>query len=254
MYRSLVLLIFLTWAVTAGCGDSGTSSPDSTISPSETADAPEVQGKSILVWGPAKEPRARMVSVVATLGHTVTDSAMLPADLAGFDVIFSALNNNAILSAPQQALLVSFVLAGGGLYLNGENDSSFAALNDSVITVVNALVRGGGIGKKRGGMINGPFTFNAGAAAGIALLPKPLKAFTAANAGNLTGVANSNILVSGAAGIPAGAWSATDMVAGKGALILILDMQWTGSAPAGETEDAIENFLRFLTDFSYGVR
>lgn len=81
----------------------------------------------------------------AQAGNTVTLTDGLPADLSAYAQVWDVrFNNNAALDDAQQRQYLTYLQAGGGLFLMGEN-SSFQARNHSIFNLI-ALLGGGSIG------------------------------------------------------------------------------------------------------------
>ena len=79
-------------------------------------------------------------SLHTAVGNNVTVSDLLPADLSGFKQVWDIRFDQA-LNAAAQSEYTSFLQAGGGLFLMGEN-AGFMSRNDSILSLISSL--GGG--------------------------------------------------------------------------------------------------------------
>ena len=82
-------------------------------------------------------------SLHTAVGNNVTVSDLLPADLSGFKQVWDIRFDQA-LNANAQSGYTSFLQAGGGLFLMGEN-AGFMSRNDSILSLISSL-GGGAIG------------------------------------------------------------------------------------------------------------
>ena len=82
-------------------------------------------------------------SLHTAVGNNVTVSDLLPADLSGFKQVWDIRFDQA-LNASAQSEYSSFLQAGGGLFLMGEN-AGFMSRNDSILSLISSL-GGGAIG------------------------------------------------------------------------------------------------------------
>lgn len=185
-----------------------------------------------------------VAATLAGLGYDVDRLAALPADLSPYSSIWY-IEAYKGLTVDEQAELSSYVAAGGSAYLTGERpccetlNASIKAILDSVLT--NQDVTVGGLGD-----IAGPFTFNGGAADGVALQPNTLVDFVPQSPGGMAGlggIASRNVFAT-SADTPVGAiFDESDMQSGKGRIALLMDIDWLGDAARGEIIENIQNFL-----------
>jgi hypothetical protein len=121
-------------------------------------------------------------------------------------------------------------------------------MNDSSELIVNSVVRGGGVQVGGRGNISGPFTVNPNAAGGIALNPQRLVDFIPSAPGGMAGlggVTARNVFISNGSIPVAGVWDESDMNSGRGRLVVLMDIDWLGTA--SRTQYSI-NVYEFLTD------
>jgi hypothetical protein len=76
-------------------------------------------------------------SLHTAVGNNVTVSDLLPADLSGFKQVWDIRFDQA-LNAAAQSEYTSFLQAGGGLFLMGEN-AGFMSRNDSILSLISSL-------------------------------------------------------------------------------------------------------------------
>ncbi|HEX6885094.1 MAG TPA: carboxypeptidase-like regulatory domain-containing protein [Planctomycetota bacterium] len=197
---------------------------------------------NVILFGTPRYSAAAMEENLRTLGlrpQEVSALATPPQELAPYGVIWHV---GGPIAAEDRTRLADFVRAGGGLFLAGG-----ASANASVELLVNELVLAGGIGVgARGTNTNGLYSFQLGAAGGVALRPNPLQAFyRSAFSRFITGTQPRNelIVMSTSPDVPAAVWDARELVGRRGRLLLVMDTTWM--AP-GESLDPIENFQRFL--------
>lgn len=150
------------------------------------------------------------------------------------------------LERKEQDLLVEYVNAGGNLYLTGERPCC-EELNESVTDVLNRLLRVkvtvGGLGD-----IDGPFAFNGDARGRVASQPNLLVDFLPDSPGGmriqgLEGVRGPNVFASSDSVIVGGVWDETDMVSGKGRVVVLMDIDWLGYESRKPILENIANYL-----------
>lgn len=215
----------------------------------------QAQGSSILIFGDRPADRSALETTLTNLGYSVTNQDNLPADLSPYDTIWqvSALTP---LSAGEQSQLADFVNNGGGIYLQGERPCC-ELLNDSVESLLNSLVLGGGITVGDQGDILDPdgafvaYPFNPNALGGITANPNSLSStMPALSMGGLDGLGtlpDPNILTYGMGDVPvAGIWDSSDLINNAGRIILNMDVDWFIAYPEPQISPIIQNFQCFL--------
>ena len=203
---------------------------------------------NVLVFG-TYFTKATLVTSLESLGHTVTNSDGLPADLSGFNSIWHVDAFTPIV--PEfQTRLAAYLAAGGGLHLTGERPCC-EALNDSLQQFVNSVVVGGGIQVGDLGDIAGPYTVNPAANGGLATTPNAVSVWEPLASGGMGGLGNlpdPNIMVAGNGNVPVGAvWLGSELVSGMGQLTLLMDTNWFSQPSAGDNLAIIENIQTFLS-------
>jgi len=107
-------------------------------------------GNVLIINGSSQTSEPGTTSAITTnlqtlhqaVGNTVTISDSVPANLAGYGQIWDIRFSNSLpITAGQQAQYLSFLAAGGGMFVMGEN-SGFTTRNDSVLALITAA--GGG--------------------------------------------------------------------------------------------------------------
>ncbi|WP_230467776.1 Ig-like domain-containing protein [Lujinxingia vulgaris] len=195
----------------------------------------------ILFFGNQVEFRNDLEVVLTAQGHTVTNVATLPADLQGFDSIWSFYATQA-LPANERNALQAFVERGGGVYVTGERPCC-EVNNDSVQALVNALTNDGvQVGDL--GDIAAPYVFEPAAIGGITTTPNVLTTVQMNAAGGMSGVPAENVIIRGEGGTPVGAaWTSSDMVGGRGRMVVAMDINWMQSSEAATFSENIQTFL-----------
>jgi hypothetical protein len=205
----------------------------------------QAAGGNVLVFGDYSSARNNAAAELAGLGYTVTNVATLPADISGFIAIWE-IGAFAPLTAGEQAQIIAFLNSGGGVYLGGERPCC-EALNDSVQALVNAVVSGGGVTVGDQGDISGPYNFNASAKGGIVSTPNVLTTWNPSASGGITGLGalpDSNILATGFGNAPVAAvFDESDMSAGAGRLVVMMDVNWFDNAGRLPVIQNIQTFL-----------
>jgi hypothetical protein len=65
--------------------------------------------------------------------------------------------------------------------------------------------------------------------------------------GGIAGVSGNHVFATGAGGIPVGAvWDSSDLVGGKGRLVVLMDVDWLSGDTTPQRRPIIENILRFI--------
>ncbi|WP_206524227.1 Ig-like domain-containing protein [Lujinxingia sediminis] len=202
----------------------------------------------VLVFGDASGSRTSVEVELRAQGHTVRSVATLPATLDGYDSIWSFYAFDE-LPASKHSALRAFVEGGGGLYLSGDHDGCCGANNDSVEAVINALTADG-VQLGNQGTIDAPYVFSAVAPGGLTTTPNTLTTLGPGMPGGISQVPEENIFLRSAGNTPVGAaWTASDMVRGKGRAVVLMDVDWFRRSGANAF---IENVQTFLCDDSDG--
>ncbi|WP_230469822.1 tandem-95 repeat protein [Lujinxingia vulgaris] len=197
----------------------------------------------VLLFGDYVSTRNAVAAQLTNQGHTVTNVATLPASLDDYDSIWSFYAVDALPAADRPALQ-AFVERGGGLYLTGERPCC-EANNDSVEALLNTLT-GESVQVGDRGDIGTPYVVNPLAPAGVTTTPNTLATFSPGGPGGMNNVDGANVMISGAGGVPvAAAWTSNDLVAQRGRIIVVMDVNYTTSSNAGQW---VENFQTFLCD------
>lgn len=183
-------------------------------------------------------------STLESLGLTVDRAPNVPSDLAAYQSVWY-IEAYAGLDATEQDHLVSFSKAGGNLYLTGERPCC-ETLNASVQAVLRRILKDTDVQVGGLGDISGPFAFNYDVTDHVAHYPNFLVDFVPHSPGGMSGIGGvqaSNVLASSST-TPVGAvWPEKDMVAGKGRVALLMDIDWLGDS---ERLPIIENLANFL--------
>jgi hypothetical protein len=179
------------------------------------------------------------------LGDVVARDSQLPSGgLSGYDTIWVVMAYEGLTSAEQTAL-VDYVRGGGHLYLTGERPCC-ETLNQSIAPVINSVVRGGGVTVGGFGDIGGPFAVNPNAAGQIANSPYRLTDFFPSAPGamdGLGGVTGRNVFISNGSVPIAGVWDESDMVSGRGRLVVLMDIDWLGQVSRSSYSVNVREFL-----------
>lgn len=214
-------------------------------------------GSNTLVW--YTYSYGQLVSRLQSLGHTVTTSATLPADLSPYDVIWHVGAFNAV-TAAEQTRLAAFLAAGGGLHMTGERPCC-DTMNGSWTTFVRSVVVGGSsitIGNQ--GDINSmtgtywrPYAVNPDATGGLATTPNAVSTLFLNAAGGIVGLSDrENVLAegrsqwTGAVTAVGAVWDSEDLVGGAGRLTLMMDVNWFASLAEEDDAALVENIQTFL--------
>lgn len=200
---------------------------------------------NVLIFGDRSGELGTLQTDLTGMGHTVTNSSTLPADLSSFDTIWHV-GAFVALTPTDQSQLAAFLATGKGLHLTGERPCC-EDLNASLQTFVNSVVTGGGIVVGGLGDIDGPYPFNPAAQGGITTSPNALTSWNPSASGGMGGLGSlpdANILVTGAGGIPVGAvWSGAELAGGNGRLTLLMDVNWFQTDGRQDVIANIQNFI-----------
>lgn len=213
--------------------------------------------RSLVVWRYAAdedlaEIPKRLTARLTQAGEAPQQATALPASLDGYRSIWwaDALEGP---TASEVDALAAYVRAGGGLYLSGEWDAfdgSFNALNGANTTLLRALltdkdVTAGGVGD-----VTDPYSFVEDAVISVARVPNALTVFNPARAGGISGVNARNVFLRTNATTVGAAWDGQDMTAGRGRVVLVMDVNWLQDE-YGDPADAdkiVQNIANFLGD------
>jgi hypothetical protein len=189
---------------------------------------------------------AKLQETLQGQGAVVDRAAALPADISAYRSVWVVVVYYG-LTELERSTLAQYVSAGGSLYLTGERPCC-EAINDSTELIVNQVVRGGGISIGNMGDISGPYFVNPYAAGRIALSPQLLTAFIPSAPGGMAGlggVTDRNVFISNGTIPVAGVWDETDMVSGRGRLVVLMDVNWLDTASRSQYS---VNVFQFLSD------
>ena len=205
----------------------------------------------------ASEPITDLENSLTSAGYGVDVSTALPTSLAQYTAVWFL--DTEPLTGAEESELEAFVKRGNGLYLTGERPCCDSMDNASDSTIINALVRGGGI--QVGGLNDAddgiaPEDVNASVIDDVAANPNVLSTWTPNDPGGMAGVAEENILTSTAFGgqtTPTGAvWDGSDMTSGKGRIAILMDINWletqSESYDPSTAPEMAANLERFLLD------
>lgn len=187
---------------------------------------------------------ANLEQTLGSVGAVVERSNVLPTDISRFDVIWVVFAYEG-LTADEVSRLSSFVSEGGSLYLTGERPCC-EALNATSQQVINNVIAGPEVQVGGLGDIAGPFVPNYGAAGGIAVSPQRLVDFTPDAPGGMDGLGNvqgRNVFVSNGTVPVAGVWDESDMVTGRGRLVILMDIDWLKRADRSQYAVNVFEFL-----------
>ena len=197
------------------------------------------------------EPITGLQGILEGAGYSVDVSSTLPANVCAYRAIWYVDTNP--LSATDQSALVSYVEAGGGLYLTGERPCC-ESLDQSDTTVLNGVllnqhVIAGGQGDVD--YANLLENTNPHAIDGLTTSPYNAAKWNPDAPGGMSGVPASNVVSLSSGGIPTGAaWDQKSLAGHLGRIDVQMDINWLESGLtldnfSSTTELAlnIENFL-----------
>lgn len=187
---------------------------------------------------------ANFVTQATSLGHVVTVADGVPADFSPFAQVWDfRFSNNFALTGGQIAQYSAYLAAGGGMFVMGEN-SSFAARNASVISLVSSV--GGGAltftTPCSTQTVNAPFTG-----------PDPIAGnqISYAAPGGVTGPGTGGYITDCGNGQGTGIfWGTGDMAgAPAGALAVIFDVNWAQNCcDIPDSTNLLRNILSSIQD------
>lgn len=207
----------------------------------------------ILVFGDDVVGRGGVVPALQAMGHTVTNVALLPEDLSGFDAVFHV-GFRAQLTVNERARLARFLEDGGAVHLTGERPCC-DTMNDSHTAFIRSVVAGGqGITAGRQGDVLSlnndfffPFAINPAVKSGVATTPNLLSQLRLVSPGGLAGVEAENILATGLNNVPVAAlWDKDDLVGRGGRLSILMDTNWLNSLTFADNLELLENLIGFM--------
>jgi hypothetical protein len=205
---------------------------------------------NILIFGDRPGDAAILETTLEGIGHTVTNVGTLPGSLNSYDTIWHV-GAFVALTGGEQTQLAAFLATGGGVHLTGERPCC-EVLNDSLQSMVNSVVSGGGIQVGDLGDIAGPYSINASAVESVASSPNSVSVWVPSASGGVNGIGSlpdANILVTGAGDVAVGGiWTDSDLVSG-GRLSLLMDVNWFSNL-SGDNVAFIENLENFLASGS----
>jgi hypothetical protein len=218
---------------------------------------------NVLIFGDASAAILNQLRLrLETLGHTVTiqPDSRLPAtleELSQYHTVWHV-GLQAALTAPEQNLLIAYLATGGGVHLTGDT-VGYDSMNDSLTPIVRATVEGAtGVTLGRQGAVPGQFSspyyaVNTTAAGGVSVTPNSVALIELVNSGGIGGLplTSPNVLATGSFlgdKVVSAVWGANDMIAGVGALSVVMDREWLGKLNETDNDNAklVENLQQHL--------
>lgn len=201
------------------------------------------------------EPAENLQAMLERDGYRTTLKDRLPADLAPYEAIWYVDAFDAI-SPTSQASLEGFVRSGRGLYLTGERPCC-EPLNHSDEEILDRLLDRPPFRVGDGEDIPKPsYSYNLvnpSAIGGITEIPNRLTSWQPSAPGAITGLSEQNTVTFGYQPVfpvaTGGAWSSSEITGGRGALVLMMDIDWLEAAYGNlpQAEQFVTNIQRFLT-------
>jgi hypothetical protein len=218
-------------------------------------------GNSVLVAGAGDggytEPDDNIAGALTGAGYQVTESATLPSDLSGFSQVWWV--DIGPPSSAEQAQLVAFESAGGGVFLTGERSLCCTLLDSADTSMINSMVVGGGItagGAAPDCTCGSALPVNPGLAPDLLSTPFTVDHWTPSLAGGMLGVPNSSVVAYYQPGDPstrqvvAAAWDRPSLV-GHGRLVVFMDVNWTEVGYRDSNwSDVTQNVAYYLSGLS----
>jgi hypothetical protein len=197
-----------------------------------------VTGNGVFVFGDIPDYRDDAAAVLRGLGYNVTTGLTLATDLNPYSVIWHVGAFTPLTSA-EITRLAAFLARGGGLHLTGERPCC-DEMNNSLTTLVNTVVVGGGVTVGNQGDINGSsdgfvYPFNGSAFGGVTTSPNSLTNWTPYSPGGMLGVSGEHVFATGSSCYPVvegcgtvigAVWGESHLLGGKGRLTLLMDIDW----------------------------
>ena len=200
-----------------------------------------------------------LAALLTSAGYQVTEAATLPADLSNFGQVWWV-DTSPPLSA-EQAQLVAFEQAGGGVFLTGERPcpTECEDLNVADTTMINSMVGGGGVTAGGQGDVctcNIGLPVNAKAVGGLSAQPFAVAKWRPSQPGGMLGVSGSSVFAYyqpgdvGTRQVIAAVWD-RDSLLGSGRLVVFMDINWTEEGYRGTNwTDVAQNVALFLSGLS----
>jgi hypothetical protein len=198
------------------------------------------------------EPNDNLTQALTAGGYSVTESAMLPADLSSFGQVWWV--DATAMTTAEQNQLINFEETGRGVYLTGERPCC-ETLNAADQTIVNSVVSGGGITVGGQGDVcacNSPLPVNPTVVGNLATQPHTVTSWQPSAPGGMAGVPASSVFSyyqpdEFTTQVVAAAWDRPSTV-GQGRLVVFMDINWPEAASrAANWSDVAENVAFFLS-------
>jgi hypothetical protein len=207
----------------------------------------------ILVFGDDPVARGGLVPALQAMGHVVTNVAVLPQDLSGFEAAFHV-GFRVQLTPAERTRLARFLEDGHAVHLTGERPCC-DTMNDSHTAFIRQVVTGGETitAGRQGDVLSlvgdffFPFVVNPAAKSGVATNPNVVTQLRLVSPGGLAGVEPENVLVSGLNSVPVGAlWDKDELVGRGGRLSIMMDTNWLNSLAFADNLELLENLIGFM--------
>ncbi len=215
----------------------------------DTARADDVLVFQTQVGLPTDTAGAQATALLQGLGHTVTlEASFLPTlpDLTPFDTVW--ITQAGVLNSAERVALANFIIAGGGVYLSGE-DSAGDGTNVGITQLLGGMlvttVQFGSIGDAPGSV----FLVNAQAGGGIATTPNTLLSFEALSAGLIgSALSSKNTFLQLNTDRMAAVLPGEEFDAAAGCAVVIMDLNWFDPTafPGQDRAAFVENIQTFL--------
>jgi hypothetical protein len=206
------------------------------------------------------EPAKNLATFLGAAEYSPTTTKRLPANLSGYTAIWFVGTNP--IPSSSLAPLQAYVQSGGGLYLTGEGPCC-ESLNRSDEQLVRRLVMPAPYKIGDGQVVTNPSLsrnlVNPNSIDGIMQLPTPVRSWQPFGPGAMFGVQFNELTYGYQAGgiLPAvtgAAWTGSEVVGGKGHVVLMMDVNWLesryGNLP--EAKKTVANMQRFLAGTAQG--
>lgn len=173
------------------------------------------------------------------IGVSPTVVSDVPSSLAGFSQVWDIrFSNNFPLTGTDQSLFLSFLQAGGGMFVMGEN-ANFTTRNNSVLSLISAA-GGGSLSFTVPGQtqtVLAPFTG-----------PNPVTSVTYAASGGVSSHGTGQYITEDGAGNGSGVAFAkgTLVNAPAGALTTIFDVNFMQTSASTESQNLTKNLVGFV--------
>lgn len=204
-------------------------------------------GRNLVFGDSATQGRYFNDILVDRLNETTTIVDSLPEDISPYSAIWHV-SRQTPLTAAERARLTSFVQSGKGLYLTGEqtqNCTGCLAMNTSVEALLDGIVTGGTT-LSGTPAIGNSWAFNASAVGQVTQAPHVLTDVRGSVAGTVS-VTGANVLLRDSQSNPVGAaWNCSQLVGGRGRVVLIMDVDYSGLTVFPGIQNTLENLRVFL--------